>query len=136
MPDELVAATRRAIADATAFDRRDMNRNFDYHYEAYSKVKRNLSRLITSGQLRVAMQLALELMQHGSCQVEASDEGMMTQDIEDSLNAILKVLLKCDLPAAEIVAWCSAMRANDRVGFIAQQSLHSLQTLFEPAATQ
>jgi hypothetical protein len=29
-PDELVAATRQAIANATAFDARDINRNFDY----------------------------------------------------------------------------------------------------------
>jgi hypothetical protein len=29
-PRELVAATRLAIADATDFDERDINRNFDY----------------------------------------------------------------------------------------------------------
>src|SRR5437763_3898533 len=51
-PDELVAATRGAIADATYFDQRDINRNFAYDYEAYREVKRNLSRLIISGQLR------------------------------------------------------------------------------------
>ena len=45
-PDELVAATRQAIADATAFDKRDINRNFAYDYEAYGEVKRNLGRLI------------------------------------------------------------------------------------------
>src|SRR3979490_1527811 len=55
-PDELVAATRQAIADATAFDKRDINRNFDYDYEAYEEVKRNLARLIASGKLREAMQ--------------------------------------------------------------------------------
>src|SRR5437016_3884297 len=31
-PDDLVAATRRAIADATDFDDRDINTNFDYDY--------------------------------------------------------------------------------------------------------
>ena len=56
-PDELVAATRQAIADATDFDERDINRNFDYDYEAYGEVKRNLGRLIDAGQLRLAMQL-------------------------------------------------------------------------------
>ena len=61
-PKELVAATRRAIADATDFDERDINRNFSYDYEAYSEVKRNLSRLIELGQLRPAMELSLELM--------------------------------------------------------------------------
>src|SRR6266849_490640 len=81
-PDELVAATRQAIADATDFDQREINRNFNYDYEAYGEVKRNLGRLIASGQLRPAMQLALELMKQGSYQVEMSDEGLMTQDIE------------------------------------------------------
>ena len=74
-PDDLVAATRQAIADATDFDEREINRNFDYDYQAYSEVKRNLGRLIGSGQLRLAMPLALELMKQGSYQVEMSDEG-------------------------------------------------------------
>src|SRR6516162_11478155 len=67
-PDELVAATHQAIANATAFDERDINRNFAYDYEAYGEVKRNLGRLIGSGQLQPAMRLALELMKQGSYQ--------------------------------------------------------------------
>src|SRR5215470_3601610 len=85
-PDALVAATHQAIADATAFDRRDINRNFAYDYEAYGEVKRNLGRLIGARQLRPAMQLALALMKQGSYQVEMSDEGLMTQDIEACLD--------------------------------------------------
>ena len=50
-PQELVAATRQAIADATDFDERDINRNFDYDYAAYEEVKRNLSRLVELGQI-------------------------------------------------------------------------------------
>jgi hypothetical protein len=126
-PDELVAATHQAIADATAFDRRDINRNFAYDYKAYGEVKRNLGRLIGSGQLQPAMRLALELMKQGSYQVEMSDEGLMTQDIEDCLDVVLKALEKCDLPAAEVIAWCSAMLDNDRVGFIARESLQALR---------
>src|SRR5579871_3983126 len=114
-PDELVATTRQAIADATAFDKRDINRNFAYDYEAYHEVKRNLGRLIDAGQLPLAMRLALELMKQGSYQVEISDEGLMTQDIEDCLDAVLKVLAKSDLPAAEVIAWCTAMLDTDRV---------------------
>jgi hypothetical protein len=45
-PQELAVTTRQAIADATDFDERDINRNFSYDYEAYGEVKRNLSRLI------------------------------------------------------------------------------------------
>jgi hypothetical protein len=129
-PAELVAATRQAIADATAFDERDMNRNFAYDDEAYREVKRNLGRLIASGQLRPAMQLALELMKHGSYQVEMSDEGMMAADIEACLNVVLTALPKCELPAADVIAWCSAMLENDRVGFIARESLESLRKRF------
>jgi hypothetical protein len=130
-PDELVAATRQAILDATDFDERDINRNFDYDYEAYEAVKRNLGRLITSGQLRPAMQLALELMKRGSYQVEMSDEGLMTRDIEDCLSVVLEALAKCDLPADEVNAWCSAMFANDRMGHIAGSALGSLQDHFQ-----
>jgi hypothetical protein len=125
-PAELVAATRQAIADATDFDERDINHNFAYDYEAYREVKRNLGRPIDAGQLRLAMQLALELMKHGSYQVEMSDEGMMTEDIEDCLRVVCKALKKCDLPADEVLAWCSAMHKNDRLGFIAQEPLPSL----------
>src|SRR5262245_29828229 len=133
-PDELVAATHQAIADATAFDERDINRNFAYDYEAYQGVKRNLGRLIDAGQLQLAMRLALELMKQGSYQVEMSDEGLMTQDIEDCLGVVLKALAKCDLPAAEVIAWCSAMLDTDRVGFIAREPLRSLRNRAQAAA--
>ena len=133
-PDELVAATQQAIADATAFDRRDINRNFAYDDEAYGEVKRNLGRLIGSGQLQPAMRLALELMKQGSYQVEMSDEGLMTQDIEDCLGVVLKALEKCDLPATEVIAWCSAMLDNDHVGFIAREPLQALRTHAQAAS--
>ena len=135
-PDDLVAATRQAIADATDFDERDINRNFDYDYQAYGEVKRNLDRLIGSGQLRLAMPLALELMKRGSYQVEMSDEGLMTEDIEDCLNMILEALRKCDLPAAEVIAWCSAMLENDRIGFIAREPLQSLRNHVQRTAAR
>lgn len=126
-PKELIAATRQAIADATDFDERDMNTNFDYDYQAYEEVKRNLARLIASGNLREAMTLSLELMKQASRQVEMSDEGMMTDDIEECLSVVLKELKKGDLPANDVIAWCSAMLANDRVGFIARDPLQSLR---------
>jgi uncharacterized Zn finger protein len=133
-PDELVAAARQAIAAATDFDAREINRNFDYDYEAYSEVKRNLARLINSGELDRAMQLALELMKRGSCQVEMSDEGMMTEDIEECLSVVITALKKSDLPVADVLTWCSAMMANDRVGFIAEKQLQALRSHFQAAA--
>jgi hypothetical protein len=132
--DELVAATHQAIADATVFDRRDINRNFVYDYGAYEAVKRNLGRLIDAGQLRPAMQLALELMKQGSYQVEMSDEGLMTPDIEDCLAVVLAALEKCELPANEVVVWCAAMLDNDRAGFIARGPLQSLRNRVQATA--
>jgi hypothetical protein len=103
---------------------------------AHGEVKRNLGRLIAAGQLRPAMQLALELMKQGSYQVEMSDEGMMTEDIEDCLSVVLKALPKCDLPADEVIAWCTAMLDNDRVGFITREPLQSLRNRFQAAAAR
>lgn len=129
--EELLAETRQAIADATVFDERDINRNFSYDGEAYSHVQRNLQRLIEFGQLRPAMELSLELMQHGSYQVEVSDEGLMTDDIADCLRVVLKAIRKCDLPAAEVTTWCAKMLKGDRVGFICDQELRKLRQHFE-----
>jgi uncharacterized Zn finger protein len=125
-PQELAAATRQAIADATDFDERDANRNFRYDYEAYGEVKRNLSRLIELGELHLAMELSLELMQQGSYQVEMSDEGLMTEDIEECLRVVLKALQQCSLPSAEILEWCAKMTRSDRVGFICEHDLPAL----------
>jgi uncharacterized Zn finger protein len=130
-PKELVAATRQAIADATDFDERDINRNFDYDYAAYDEVKRNLTRLVGLGQLRLAMELSLELMDQGSYQVEMSDEGMMTHDIEECLEVVMKALEQSDLPPGEKLAWCAAMVKRDRVGFVADRELQTLRAHFE-----
>ena len=135
-PTELEAATRQAIVDATDFDERDVNRNFDYDYDAYEEIKRNLARLVESGQLRLAMELSLELMNRGSHQVEMSDEGLMTADIEDCLSVVIKALASCQLPAGEISVWCLEMLAADRVRFIAEKPLQSLRTRFRNAATR
>jgi uncharacterized Zn finger protein len=130
-PDKLEAATRQAIADATAFDKRDINRNFDFDSDAYEEAERNLARLIASGKLRPAMQLSLELMKQGSHQVEMSDEGLMTDDIEDCLSVVLQALKQCDLPADEILVWCSAMLDNDCVKFIIREPLQSLRKHYQ-----
>ena len=135
-PEELVTQTRQAISDATAFDERDINRNFDYDYEAYAEVKRHLGHLTASGQLRLAMPLALELMKRGSYQVEMSDEGLMSDDIEDCLSVVIESLTQSDVPANEVIAWCTAMRASDRVGFIAETPLEALRQRVQPAAPQ
>jgi hypothetical protein len=49
---------------------------------------------------------------------------------------VLKTLETCDLPAADIIAWCSAMLDNDRVGFIAREPLQSLRNRLQAAAAR
>ena len=126
-PDERVTETSQAIADATAFDKRDINHNFDYDYEAYDAVRRNLGRLIAAGELRLAMQLALDLMKRGSHQVEMSDEGLMAEDIATCLSVVIDAVSTCDLPAEEALTWCSDMLVADRV------ALHRPQAPRSPA---
>lgn len=135
-PPELIAATRQAIAEATDFDERDINRNFDIDYDAYAEAKRNLDRLIKLGQLRPALDLSLELMKQGSYQVEMSDEGLMTEEIEECLAVVIKSLPSCGLPADEVIQWCQAMHAADRVGFIADRELSALRRHVEASATK
>jgi hypothetical protein len=134
-PLKELVATRQAIADATDFDEREINYNFDYDYAAYSEVKRNLGRLIDLGQLRLAMELSLELMKQASYQVEMSDEGLMTDDIEECLQVVVQALQKSDLPPGEIVAWCQAMTKSDRVGFIYDREIQALQRPFEASGS-
>ena len=129
--DELMAATRQAIADATYFDKRDVNRNFHYDHAAYDVVKRNLGRLVGLGQFRVAMELALELMVKGSQQIEMSDEGLMTDEVAECLQVVLEALPKCDLPADEVASWCTQMLAGDSMGFVCDAELKSLRRQFE-----
>ena len=125
-PEELAATARLAIADATDFDEREINRNFSYDYAAYDEVKRNLSRLVELGQLPLAMELSLELMKQGSYQVKMSDEGMMTADVEECLAVVVTALKKSDLPPADVIVWCDKMLKADRVGFIYREELQTL----------
>jgi hypothetical protein len=125
-PEELADATRHAIADATAFDKRYINYNFSYDYAAYSEVKRNLTRLIDMNELQTAMALSLELLSAGSYQVEMSDEGLMTEEIEECLTVVLDAVKTSNLPTNEVVTWCETMLKTDRVGFICERPLRDL----------
>ena len=61
------------------------------------------------GHLREAMALSLGLMKQGSYQVEMSDEGLMTDDIEACLRVVINALKKSHLPPGDIIEWCVAM---------------------------
>ena len=84
-PEELIAATRVAIADATDFDEREINYNFDYDWRAYEAINRGLSRLVENHAVEEAKELALKLVDKGSYQIECTDEGLMQEEIESCL---------------------------------------------------
>lgn len=128
--DQLVSQTRQAISDATSFDESEMNRNFDYDCAAYALVKKNFQRLAQLGRWDEVMRLALELMKDGSYQVEMSDEGMMTEDIEACMLPVIDSLKQADLPRDTVLTWCESMTQADKVGFISDRQLASLRKLW------
>ena len=127
VPSEmLIRDTRQAIADATDYDEREMNYNFDYDYAAYNTIQKNFEKLIKAGSLDCVMELALELMNSGSEQVEMSDEGLMTDDIEECLRVVIKGLKSADLSLDTVTTWAEQMLHTDRVGFICDEELGAL----------
>ena len=65
-------------------------------------------------------------MSQGSHQVESSDEGLTTSDIEECLQVVIKATKKSDLPAVDVQAWCVEMTSRDSVGFICDGDLAAL----------
>jgi hypothetical protein len=133
---QMVAATREAIARATRFDPRDINRNFNYSYAAYKQVRRNLSWLVQSGHLKTAMELALQLMSAGSYQVEMSDEGLMLTDVEECLQVVIDAVQTAGLARDEASAWCRDMLSRDCTRFVAKDQLERLLEDFDQMATE
>ena len=132
--EELIAATRQAIADATNFDEREINYNFDYDHRAYEEVKRNFLHLVDLGQWSSLMELALELMRKGSYQVAMSDEGMMTEEIVECLHVAIQAFTEADLPRQEVAAWCADMTFADQIGFICDRELCELRKQVDATA--
>jgi hypothetical protein len=125
-PDAMIQQTRQAIADATTYEFHEMNSNFGYDDEAYETIQKNFEQLIKTGSVESAMDLALELMKSGSKQVEMSDQGLMSDDIEDCLCAVIKALKSADLSAETKKTWAKNMQRADRVGFICDEELAAL----------
>jgi len=122
--DLLVADVSSAIDRATDFDERKMNYNFDVDWQAYEDVQLGVKKLIELGQLEDAKTLALKLMNDGSYQVECSDEGLMTDDIQDCLKPVIRAVKAAD--GKEASHWAFEMLRADRVGFICDRELKQL----------
>ena len=122
--DLLLADITSAIFRATDIEDRMVNHNFDYDYQAYKEIKNSFKKLIALGQLDDVKNLALQLMEQGSYQVECSDEGMMTDDIEACLKPVIRKVASIDRDEAK--TWAAKMISADRVGFICGEELEKL----------
>lgn len=122
--DLLISDVESAICRATDFDERDANHNFDYDYGAYEDVKKGFKELIALGSLEEVKELAIRLMKDGSYQVECSDEGMMTDDIEDCLKPVIRAVKSDGGDSAS--KWAFAMLLEDRVGFLCEKQLKAM----------
>ncbi len=122
----LLSDTSDAIERATNFDERMLNYNFSVDWQAYEEVETGLRKLVQTGHLDEAKLLALELMKQGSYQVECSDEGLMSDDIESCLTHVIKAMKKVGGDDAQ--QWATQMIAADRVGFICNCVLKKLQS--------
>ncbi|HZD51472.1 MAG TPA: hypothetical protein VE175_00360 [Woeseiaceae bacterium] len=123
--DLLVADVSSAIDRAVDFDERLTNWNLDVDWQAYADVRKGLSLLVKLGYLDDAMSLALKLMKDGSYQVECSDEGLMTDEIEACLKPVIRAVKAAGGDRA--TQWASGMQAADRVGFICDGELSKLR---------
>lgn len=113
-----------AIALATDFDNRRVNYNFDYDHNSYKTVEKGLKKLIQNEELDEAKRLSIELMKRGSYQVACSDEGLMSDEIEDCLKPVIQaVKLANGEPAKQ---WAAEMIRADKVGFICDTELRKL----------
>jgi len=122
--DLLMADIESAICLATDFDDRDANHNFDYDYCAYEDVEKGFKKLIKLEHLEDVKNFAIRLMKDGSHQVECSDEGMMTDDIEACLKPVIRAVKTKQ--ADGVSEWAVEMLMADRVGFICENELKRL----------
>ena len=121
--DLILHDLRQAIELATKVDERRMNYNFPIDWDAYEEVKRLMEMLVSCDALDEAMEISIQFMEKASYQVECSDEGLMTEEIEECLQPVLLALENYDPPVR--TSWSFRMRVADRVGFICEEKLSS-----------
>lgn len=120
--DLLVIDVSSAIDRATDFDDSTWPASdLDVDWHAYEDVQKGLRQLIKLGHLEDAKSLALKLMKEGSYQVEGSDEGLMTDEIEGCLRPIIRAVEAAG--GDQAVKWAAKMQRADRVGFICDNEL-------------
>jgi hypothetical protein len=125
-PVDLLAHDIDAAIDvATKVD--DLPHCRDYDWRAYEVVQRGLAQLIQQDALEEAKRLSLKLMDKGSHQVECSDEGPMTEEIESCLLPVIAAV--AGAPGSR--KWALEMLTQDRVGFLCDKQLTELSSQSE-----
>lgn len=123
--DRLVDDIASGIRRATAFDKRLINCDFDFDWDAYEEVEQGLRELVERGELDEAMALALDLMKRGSLQVESSDQGLMADPLCMALIPVIEGVERVGGPIAR--RWAAKMREADRIKSLCDVELASLQ---------
>lgn len=124
-PMELaVHDTRCAIKIATEVPHEQIGHDFQFSWQAYEAIEFGLRDLIRQGFVEEAMQLAIELMDKGSEQLECSDQGDMLINIEDCLGPVVDAAEHLDAMIAK--SWAQQMKTTDRVGFVMEERLDRL----------
>ena len=126
-PDsKLVETTKQAIADATYFDEREINRNFDFDYEAYALVAKNFDLLRQQARWADLRSLSIDLMNRASYQLEMSDEGMMLDEIEECFKPVVRAIPQSGLSREDQRDWVKSLLAADRVCIVLRSQLIGL----------
>lgn len=133
---DLMESTRQAISEATRFDEKEWNSNFEWDTDAYWIIKDYLVRLLELGAFEEVMALSLEIMQRGSQQVEASDEGMMIQDIRGCLQVALNGLRTSRISVSSLIRFCDQLSSRDRIGCICDEEIQELKAWLEHGLAQ
>lgn len=117
----LIGDIQAAIRAATFIPKEKLNRNFDYDVEEYEQVRIGLRKLMRLGHISEAMDLAIELLEAGNSQVEASDEGMMTEEIVECVNVVTEVV-DFSGNATERQAWANRLAYSDYLSILGRKS--------------
>jgi hypothetical protein len=109
----LVGDIRSALRKATHVPEEQVNRNLSVDYNAYEQVRRGLKKLIATDHLREAMALAIDVIQLGSNQVELSDEGLMADEVVETVKLVVKEVDAAQIGPEEKAKWWVALAAAD-----------------------
>lgn len=123
-PDLIAYDLRQAIGIATKVDETKLNRNFDYSWQAYEATEHGFNLLIRAGDLTTAKLIAIEFINKASYQVECSDEGLMTEEIESCLKPLFEAVTAEKWEDRQ--SWAIAMTQADRCGHICRDAIESL----------